>query len=325
MSLPRLSRLLLDLHRAAGEVDAAAFQQQALQRLRGDVPFDSAMWASGAGTAEGPYFHAIHLHDQPMQMLADYEPLKQHDRLFGEALSQPGKSLRAASATDLPPLFQAYCARYGLAQALCTMTMDAQTALITGVSLYRSDPDHRFSDDEAAFIEAVFPHLEACDARCKLAQLGRAALPDGPTAWARAACDEKGLLRCVDEHFSRAVLAEWPQWRGPWLPDALRPVRVQAGIAVGQSSFMRVSQMGELRLVRLRARQPVDELPPRLREVAQLAARGHSHKAIATALNISPATARNQLATLYRRLGVSNRTALAAQVFGTGAGAMPSP
>ena len=73
--------------------------------------------------------------------------------------------------------------------------------------------------------------------------------------------------------------------------------------------------MGELRLVQLRARQPLDELPPRLREVALLAAQGLSHKAIAAELKISPATARNQLAALYRRLGVSSKTALAARIF----------
>ncbi len=323
--MERLSRLLLDLHQAAQTTPPDDFQHWALERLREDIPFDSAMWASGTGSPQGPDFHALHLQHQPLSMLTDYQPLKQHDRLFAQALAEPGRSLRAASATDLPAMFRPYCERYGLAQALCTMTLDGQTALITGISLYRNDPQRPFSGADVALMEAAFAHLGACDSRCKLAALDAAAAGPARGPWASAACDDKGLLRHVDAQFGAALLAEWPDWRGPWLPEPLRPLldRASPGQTVGCSALLRVVPMGELRLVQLRARRPVDALAPRLREVAVLAAQGLSHKAIATALGISPATARNQLATLYRRLGVSSKTALAAQLFESEGAAPP--
>jgi DNA-binding CsgD family transcriptional regulator len=316
--LPRLSRLLLDLHRGSGDVDAAAFQQWALERLREDIAFDSAMWASGAGTEQGPLFHAIHLQHQPMQMLIDYEPLKQHDQLFAQALAEAGKSLRATSATDLPALFQPYCQRYGLAQALCTMTLDAQTALITGVSLYRSETGVAFSDDEAAFMEAVFPHLNACDSRSKLTRLQREAGVPTLGSGGHAACDEKGLLRYADEAFVQALRREWPQWRGPWLPEALHALIESSrdGAAVGRASHARSVPLGSLWLLHLRERRPADGLPKRLRQVAELAVQGRNHKQIAALLGLAPATVRNQLADLYKRLGVTNRAALAASMQG---------
>ena len=317
--LPRLSRLLLDLHRAARDVDAADFQHWALERLRDDIPFASAMWASGAGTEQGPLFHAIHLQHQPMQMLIDYEPLKQHDRLFAQALAEAGRSLRATSATDLPALFQPYCERYGLSQALCTMTLDAQTALITGVSLYRDASGPAFSDDDAAMMEAVFPHLKVCDSRCHLTRLQReAGVVNSNASTGHAACDEKGLLRHADDAFVQALHHEWPDWRGPWLPPALHAV-VQAsrnGLAVGAASHVHSVPLGSLWLVHLRRRRPADGLPKRLRQVAELAAQGLNHKAIAARLGLAPATVRNQLASLYKRLGVSNRAALAANLQG---------
>ena len=317
-TLPRLSRLLLDLLRGAGTVDAADYQHWALEQVRSEIAFDSAMWASGAGTEQGPLFHAIHLQHQPMQMLIDYEPLKQHDQLFAQALAEAGKSLRATSATDLHALFQPYCQRYGLAHAICTMTLDAQTALITGVSLYRSDTGAAFSDDEAAFMEAVFPHLQACDSHCKLLRLQREAGVPTIGSGGHAACDQKGLLRYADEAFVQALRHEWPQWRGPCLPEALHALieTSRDGAAVGQSSHARSVPLGSLWLVHLRRRRPADGLPARLRQVAELAVQGHSHKQIAARLGLAPATVRNQLAGLYKRLGVTNRAALAASMQG---------
>jgi hypothetical protein len=286
-ALPRLSHLLQDLYRAADEIDVATFQHWALERLRGDIAFDSAMWASGAGTDQGPLFHAIHLQHQPMQMLIDYEPLKQHDRLFAQALTEAGRSLRATSATDLPALFQPYCRRYGLAQAICTMTLDAQTALITGVSLYRNDSGHAFSDTDAAFMEAVFPHLKVCDSRCNLSRLRHEAGLHATGVGGHAACDEKGLLRHADEAFAQALRDEWPQWRGPWLPAPLHAVveTSRTGIAVGKASHVTSAPLGPLWLVHLRKRRPADGLPARQRQVAELGVGGVSAFASLRALS----------------------------------------
>jgi DNA-binding CsgD family transcriptional regulator len=62
-------------------------------------------------------------------------------------------------------------------------------------------------------------------------------------------------------------------------------------------------------------RPPVAQQAPNLgvreREVARLAGRGLETKEIATLLGVSPATVRNQLHTIYRKLDVSNRAELA--------------
>ena len=55
----------------------------------------------------------------------------------------------------------------------------------------------------------------------------------------------------------------------------------------------------------------MQRLTPAERLVAALAMRGTPYKSIARALDKSPATVRNQLHVIYRKLGVSNRTALA--------------
>ena len=194
-TLSRLSTLLLDLHGQAEALSEAPLPERVFERLQRALPFDSAMWASGAATPQGPLFHSIHLQHQPLQLLLDYEPLKQHDILFRQCLESPGTSLRANARTDLPPLFGPYLSKYGLEQALCTMTIDPELSLVTGVSLYRSDAGRPFDDDEVELMQAVFPHLIDVERRELLLRLQRGQ-PQG-SAWPSSlgACDDKGLLR----------------------------------------------------------------------------------------------------------------------------------
>jgi len=68
----------------------------------------------------------------------------------------------------------------------------------------------------------------------------------------------------------------------------------------------------ELRLVPERA---LDGLSPREREIADLIAEGQTHKEIARALGLAPATVRNQTARIYAKVGVSSRAALTRALF----------
>ena len=57
-------------------------------------------------------------------------------------------------------------------------------------------------------------------------------------------------------------------------------------------------------------------LTPAERQVAVMAAEGAAYKTIAKVLGKSPATVRNQLHAVYRKLDVANRTALACKLRG---------
>ena len=65
--------------------------------------------------------------------------------------------------------------------------------------------------------------------------------------------------------------------------------------------------------------EPADslrELSPAQREVALAAASGDSNAAIARRRRCSPRTIANQLAAVYRKLGIASRAELAALLFG---------
>ena len=64
----------------------------------------------------------------------------------------------------------------------------------------------------------------------------------------------------------------------------------------------------------LRRRDQGDALTPSEQRIAELAAEGRSNKEIATALFLSPKTVEFHLGNAYRKLGVANRTELAARL-----------
>ncbi|MFF1414495.1 response regulator transcription factor [Streptomyces sp. NPDC058289] len=57
-----------------------------------------------------------------------------------------------------------------------------------------------------------------------------------------------------------------------------------------------------------------DGLSPREHQIALLAAQGHSNRAIAEQLHVSPRTAEHHVANALRKLGISSRTQLAAEL-----------
>jgi DNA-binding CsgD family transcriptional regulator len=315
------SRFLLDLYRAADQQDGHHFKDWALERLARDLPFDSALWASASATDTGPVGHLAHLFRQPAQMIADYETLKHIDTLNTASLAQPGKTLFVVSRDALPEAVHAYIGRYGLEQTMTTLAFEPQIAAYTVISLYRADRQRPFTAAEAHFKQTLFPHLIEADSRNKLVQLEHHAPRGASSLWHSAAIDAQGLVRHVSDAFKALALREWPEWRGPYLPDALHRLVVsgQRSAHMPHHTVARLPQpgppsLGPLTLVQLRERHAVDDLPARMREVARLAADGHTHKHIAAQLKISPNTVRNHLVEAYERLAVKNKAEMAGLV-----------
>jgi DNA-binding CsgD family transcriptional regulator len=313
------SRFLLELYRAAGEQPAELFQDWALERLARDLPFDSAFWASAAATPAGLVGHTLHLYRQPAQLLIDYAPLADQDTMIAESLRNPGKTIRKVARDSAPPVFKPFLERYGLEQGMVTLQFEAEISVFNSISLYRADRNQPFSEDDAEFKQNVFPHLVEADSRNKLAHLTSGTRLGASSQWHSAAVDSVGVVRHAEGPFKLLAAREWPGWRGPYLPDPLREL-LALGLASATSAAMprctvaRLSHLGELTLVQLRERNAVDDLPERMRQVARLAAEGHSNKHIAAQMNISPNTVRNHLAEAYERLAVKNKAEMAGLV-----------
>jgi len=136
-----------------------------------------------------------------------------------------------------------------------------------------------------------------------------AAAPPASRPWALANLPA-GCLVELNMPFVALARSEWPAMQSALLPAALRERLERGEDDVGRRIVIEATESSGLHLLSARPRSALDRLGRRESMVLMRFADGESHKEIAARFGTSPATVRNQIARLYRKLGVHNRVEL---------------
>jgi len=313
---PALDATLLEIYRAVRGTASPVFKDTALAAIRAHLPFETAGWGTFAITPQGAHVHSVHLLGLPMQMMADYEAVKQHDSLSARALAQPGTTFNVSVGRTrwrLHADMVRHVRKWGLDHSLGTVFIDPALQLCNAVSLYRSAAQPAFSAAERLLKQRLMMHLvEAWNLNALM--FCEQPVPDTERR-TLALVDREGMIYNADPGLQALLQTEFSGWSGPRLPAAMAAVLCNSASAAfrGRHLAAVVVRMLDdgLRLVRVRPISRADDLSAREREVAARFAHGHSHKEIAQALGISPATVRNQLQNAYLKLCVRSKVALA--------------
>ncbi|HEX2531236.1 MAG TPA: LuxR C-terminal-related transcriptional regulator [Burkholderiaceae bacterium] len=129
---------------------------------------------------------------------------------------------------------------------------------------------------------------------------------------ASALANTHGFIAAADTNFHSLLRREWPNHQVKKLPQALAD-SVSRGVSLYRGRHIEVAIQRHSFYVTCSASE-IDQLPcltPREYTVARRFAAGLSYKVIARELGLSPHTVRNQIADLYYKLGVHDKTALA--------------
>lgn len=311
--LDRYSQLLLRLYRLAQELPIADFQNAALDLVKGVLPFDSSLWGTAAPTRDGPDIHTVHLHNKSQDMLPAYEAVKHQDTAVATMFEQP----RATRGFNLENWFSApgqreirdVMRRFEIENMLATTVVDPSTRFAHWILLYRADSAAAYSAEEVARLELLAPHVMealAINRKMHLERLGPepAALPRGS-----AIADMRGIVYHADERFASLAGEEWDDRGAPMrrLPDALAAHFMQDNERFrGRAVVVDARIEQQLLFLKARPRCRADGLTAREFTIAQLIAKGDTHKEIAQTLTRSPATVRNQIQVIYEKLGVGN-------------------
>lgn len=313
------SRLLLELYRLTQNTSPAEFQTRSLDLVREALAFDSAVWITGAMSAEGGIVHSACVYHQPPDMMENYERIKQHDALGFETFKNMGQTINAALTTDpywherLHPDVLAHVKRYGMEHVLTTHIAESVLQLFTAVAFYRANPEQPFTEAERLFQQNLMPHLtETCNTN-RFNFMHPTYRNKAQLDHARAICDVKGVLYNADQNFEKLMLAEWPDWRGPQLPSAAldKLSRSAEHRYIGHNIVATFRTLNNMLLLCLRSKSKMDQLSPRELEIAKLFGHGMDHRSIAEALHISPSTVRNHLQAIYATLEISNKVEMA--------------
>jgi DNA-binding CsgD family transcriptional regulator len=208
---------------------------------------------------------------------------------------------------------QTQMARYGLKHIMSTAFFDAELGLASGIVLLGSDSAPPFDEAARRFMEAAFAHLLRCWSENQIRALGREIAAAAGLS-SHAAASHHGVVSAAQEGFLALFRREWPGWRGPLLPDAVRRLLLapEGDRYMGKDIVLSIRHGHDVSLLLIRERVVADDLRPRERAVAQLCAGGASYRDIAEALGIAPATARNHIAAVHRRLGVNRNSEISA-------------
>ncbi len=314
-----LGRALLQLYRLSRTAPAPEFKDAALAEIRPYLPFEKAMWGTSVISRAGPIVHAVHLYRLPQRKMRDYEQVKQSDVLYRKCVANPGRTSVANLARlekTLDPKLVEYARRYDLENVLSTMWREPVLQIYTTVSLYRGKAGKSFTERERRLKEQLMPHLVEAWNLNAIQYVDQG--PGTAHSLQRAMIDREGMLYNTEPGFAALMRAEFAGWTGPTLPaEVVRPL-AQAGGESYRGDAVIVSRLREIEdgmyLIGVRALGGIDRLSPRERSVARSFASGKTHKEIAQAFGVAPATVRNQLQAAYTKLGVGSKIELSRQL-----------
>ena len=312
--LASLNEAIRDIHALGRTAQATAFKARALELVEGAIAFDSAMWGSGPATAKT--LHDVYLHRQPARIVEAYSAgFRSEDLLRNAAYARPGTTIDLFDLIDPTAwretrIYREFARPFGIECALCTAQVERSSGLISFVSLWRRNPRRPFTDGDRLRKQLLMPHLIEAFAAHRAWHL-RERLAYWDHGRAMAVFDEQGVVHQSLGGFVALMNREWPQWSGRQLPPALSRHLAREPEFRGRQIMIRSSKFDSLRLLEVRARRQVDALTGREKEVALRYARGEPYTAIAQGLQLAGTTVRNQIARVYRKLGVANKAELA--------------
>lgn len=314
--LHRFSRTLREIHCLSRDASVATFQDDAFKAMKELIRFDAGYWGGGREPVEAVVIHYQHLHRLPAEeMNAAFEMVKsrpKHVEFISRCVLNAGQAqvfdTREAGIDD-------FYGQFGVNQVVTLYQQDADLGLYHVISLYRSG-EERFTEQDCQLFESAVPHLLDAWRESKLLHLSGANRDACPLTPAAALLDKEGVVHFARPAFVELLRREWPEWRGPFVPEAMR--RMQDGTFSGKQVAVRFTPQKNFFLAVMRNKGPLDQLTAREIEVAKQLAKGASHKEIANSLAIAPATVRNHVARIHTKLGSSKGTQVAAMLMNEG-------
>jgi DNA-binding CsgD family transcriptional regulator len=304
--------VLLSLYQAAREESPGAFEKKAIGLLGESLRFDSAIWGAGRLKSSGAVTpHVVHLHEQPEEALAAWTKLNANDPVAALVMRTPGIPVRFHAPTlfshkGSAPMRE-YARRYGRQSYMVGgLWHGVQPGMMVWLSLYRTNADAHFNDQEQAECGRLMPHLHEAQKINRRIHMMSGQLEE------LAIADHWGFLHTPWASIESLLKAEWSHVESGQLPQqlVLALTRSRSRCYFGRPVDVHARIEGGVMFLRFCPHRSLQGISGRERQIAEQISRGLSAKEVGQATHISPETVRVHLRNIYRKLGVRNQAEL---------------
>lgn len=309
--LNQVGDLLLELHRGCRKQAAEAFPCWAMALVRKVIPNSAWFWGSGCEIDGEIIVHNFLFDNLPLESMQAWERYKHLDIFAARNVAERDVVHNVThEMLKNAEIYHLLYHKVGIEQCMGIYAYKPSCGLYDAISLYRSDPEKPFSEEERQAMQCLVPHLIETRHINYMEHLS----PGMQRAQQQllAAADGKDVIHVAEDGFVELMRREWPQWHGPRLPEPLtKGLDSAAQRYVGKTIAVHFMLVFDMFLLNARPRTAVDDLSKRELEIARHFANGLTNKEIALKVGLSPATVRNHLSSIYLKLGVDNKAELA--------------
>jgi len=314
MPLQAFSSTLAELYGFAEHATLKTFRQEALRLICRLIKFDGAICGNGAfdkNDVQGLAVEQVGVFNLAQSLSAEYnEALQGHPaaKAFLSTLRQPAVFDRdALHATKELAWLAALAQKYDVRYLLLHWEARSTDCPGLGIVLCRA-VGPCFSRTDVALLQALWPHLMQAS-KINLRRALDMVDPHGKTR-ALALVNSHGEIDVMNEAMCDLLKLEWPDFDGRCIHAQGIASLIDQGAYRGKRiDISSTLKFGYLACVGRRM-SFIDRLSPSERTVADHFAKGLKHKEIASRLNVSPNTVRNQIAQAYQKLDVHNKAEL---------------
>jgi len=311
--LDPVDRVIARLYRWAMAVPPGQYRTWALEQIQKVIPHDGALWGSGSRTQLR--FHTVTVNGLPPEFPQALEATSGINPILPYILKHIDTPIDMADVWEDEQFFASEVYRrtfapFGIARILSTSHFDARSGLYSLMTLYRGNPQQRFTELEKQRQKRLTYHLFNAASHAYFLHLLKTQ-PARPVGAGAAVLDRHGNFHEAQPRFLEMLDERVPNRSPQQLPFAL-PEPDQT--FPFQDLMVRGEALNDLLLVTIWPAGPLDRLTNREREIVYCVAQGLSFKQAARKIGVAPSTVANHLYRVYRKLGVYSRTELASLV-----------
>lgn len=310
--LPDFSNALAAMFQVADTTSLEEFPDALLRVLNRHLVFDGAVVGHADPLCYGEFSIAVaHVYQRERSILDEYKDLSAADpvtQAFLGGLVQPlAVDTEQLYGTAQHAAMLAYARKHRLRHLMLCGYAPSQNQRGRWIVLYRAD-DRPFDAVSVQWFRAFCVHLD------RALDLNRAKALDRPSPPSRrkavALVDADGRVEMADALFPVLLKTEFRDASPHRLPSGLLLAMKQEQLFEGRFILGHFASVGTHHVCELRESGPLSRLSPREGQVARRFAQGCKSREIATELGVSLSTVHSQLASVYRKLGVSEKATL---------------